>query len=138
MSVCSRGTGDNGLEITWRSIKPEEGSGRGRGLNADPTTRDSAWIKASKSKRLDRGNRFIGERILRQRQGGSSSRRGRVAVQSGETPEREEPWTRLWDETSSRAAERRKPSRGCDRLRTDRSEDVEVFAHGRRPAVMSR
>jgi hypothetical protein len=73
MSVCSRGTGDSGLEITWRSIKPEEGSGRGRGLTADPTTRDFAWKKASKSKRMDRGSRFFGERILRQRQGGSSS-----------------------------------------------------------------
>jgi hypothetical protein len=59
-------------------------------------------------------------------------------MQSGKTPERDEPWTRLWDETSSRAAARNKPSRGCDRLRTDRSEDLGTLVLGRRAVVMSR
>jgi hypothetical protein len=80
MSVCTWGTRDSGPEITWRSSKPEEGSDRGRGLTAALATRDSAWRKASKSRRLDRGSRFIGERARSQRHGGSSSRRGRVAV----------------------------------------------------------
>jgi hypothetical protein len=74
MSACSWVTRDSGSEITWRSSKPEEGSGRGRGLTAALSTRDSAWRKASKSRRLDRGRRFVGERARSQRHGGSSFR----------------------------------------------------------------
>jgi hypothetical protein len=40
-------------------------------------------------------------------------------VWSGQTPERDVSCTRLWDETSQQPAERRKPSGGCDRLRTE-------------------
>lgn len=111
-SVRTWGTRCGGPGSTWRSKKPDEGSDRGRGLTAEPPIRDSAWRNASKSRRVVCGSRFVGERIAGQRQGGSSSRRGRVAAQSGEAPERAASWTRLRDETSPQASERSKPSRG--------------------------
>jgi hypothetical protein len=74
MSVCSRGTENSGLESTWRSDKPDEGSDRGGGLTAEPVIRDSAWRKASKSRSLACGDRFVGQQALLQRQGGSSFR----------------------------------------------------------------
>jgi hypothetical protein len=59
-------------------------------------------------------------------------------VQSGKTPERDEPCTRLWDETSLQAVERSKPSRGCDRLRTEHIEELGSLVSSGRSTVMSR
>lgn len=73
MSVRVWGIRRGGPRSTWRSKKPEEGSGPGRGLTAELWARDSAWRKASKSRRLVCGSRFVGERTSRQRHGGSSS-----------------------------------------------------------------
>lgn len=70
-------SGGSGQEETWRSREDEEGSGRWCGLTANPATRDSAWSKASKSRRENRGSRFVGDRVSLQRQGGSFSRGGR-------------------------------------------------------------
>jgi len=72
-SAHVRGTGRGGPRSTSGSSKPEEGSGRGRGLTAELSIRDFAWRKASKSGRLVCGSRFVGEWTLRQRHGGSSS-----------------------------------------------------------------
>jgi len=74
MSVRAWGTRRGGPGSTWRSKEPEEGSGRGQGLTAEPPICDSAWRNASKSRHAVCGSRFVGERIAGQRQGGSSSR----------------------------------------------------------------
>jgi len=64
MSVRVCGSRRGGPRSTWRSRKPEEGSGRGRGLTAELSIRDSAWRNASKSGCLAGGSRFVGERAL--------------------------------------------------------------------------
>lgn len=71
-------SGGSGREETWRSREDEEGSGRWSGLTAYPAARDSARSKASKSRSEICGSRFVGERASHQRQGGITSRGGKV------------------------------------------------------------
>jgi hypothetical protein len=74
MSVCSWGIRDSGQETTWRSTKPEEGSGRWQGLTTEPVTRGSTRSKASKPRGLKRGTDSSGSVSRRNGKGATSGR----------------------------------------------------------------
>lgn len=92
--------------------------------------RGLAWINASKSSDAARGTRGglresgsqRAQATVEQRQGGKLLPKRKGGCAGREAPEQMEPWTWQRDGTSLRARARSKPSRGCESLRTERSE----------------
>lgn len=102
----------------------EEGSGESLGLI---TPRLERYLRAEQSLEAEVPHCGRASREVRAEQccsNGKGANGGEEPLRcaEGETPGREVSCTRLGDEIRSEAGTRRKPSGGCERLRTERSE----------------
>jgi hypothetical protein len=101
-----------------------------RRLNTVVAARILPRSKTSKSRSSSRGRRAkasvsarrVNDKGVQPPDEGGRLRKGTKPLNG------KDPWTWLRDATSPRAGARSKPSRGCDNLRTERSEDLESLA----------